>query len=214
MDNILLHKPSDIIKSNLIKFYNQDAKRRNESEKQEWKLTFRKAFCDIVLNENKKTLLELGAGAGYDSVFFQEQGFDVIAIDLSGDMVELCINKGISAYVLDFYNLFSIGKKFDCIWAMNSLLHVPKSEIKDVLYTIDSVLNEDGLFYMGVYGGRDSEDEFVNEVSDIPRFFSFYTEESLLNVLQDVFYILDFKQILVENGLTYQSVIMRKNPHA
>ena len=211
MDNILLHKPSDIIKSNLIKFYNQDAKRRNESEKQEWKLTFRKEFCDIALKENKKTLLELGAGAGYDSVFFQEQGFDVIAIDLSGDMVELCINKGISAYVLDFYNLFSIGKKFDCIWAMNSLLHVPKSEIKDVLYTIDSVLNEDGLFYMGVYGGRDSEEEHVNEISDVPRFFSRFTKDNLYYVLNDIFDIVDFVEIEVDTGFTFQSILMRKN---
>ena len=200
----------DVIKSNLMIFYNEDAKRRNESEKQEWKLFFRKEFCNFALNENKRTLLELGAGTGHDSVYFQEQGFDVIAVDLSGDMVELCLEKGITAYILDFYNIFAIRKKFDCIWAMNSLLHVPKSELKDVLYTIDSALNEDGLFYMGVYGGRDTEEEFTNEVSDIPRFFSFYTESMLQNILQDFFEIITFKQIKVERDLAFQSVIMRK----
>jgi len=200
----------NLIKSNLTKFYNDDAKRRNESEKQEWKLIFRKEFCDIALQENKKTLLELGAGAGYDSLYFQEQGFDVVAVDLSGDMVELCLEKGVTAYVLDFYNLFALRKKFDCIWSMNSLLHVPKSELKDVLYNIDSSLNEDGLFYMGVYGGRDAEEEFINDVSDTPRFFSLHTESVLQYILQDAFDIVDFKQIKVERDLSFQSVLMRK----
>ena len=198
------------IKSNLIQFYNQDAKRRNESKKQDWKVSVRQEFCDLALKENKNSLLELGAGAGYDSLFFKENGFNVIAVDFSGEMVNLCIEKGISAHVLDFYNIFTLDAKFDCIWAMNSLLHVPKSELKDVLYLISSVLNDEGLFYMGVYGGRDTEDEFINEVSDTPRFFSYYTESSLRDVLKDVFDIVKFNEIKIENEWIFQSVIMRK----
>jgi len=40
---------------------------------------------------------------------------------------------------------------------MNSLLHVPKSDLPRVLTSIDSVLDDGGLFYMGVYGGEDFE---------------------------------------------------------
>lgn len=93
---------------------------------------------------------------------------------------------------------------------MNSLLHVPKHDLKKVLLNIDSVLNEKGLFYMGVYGGEDSEHNWVNELSETPRLFSFYTESGIKRVLQDVFDIISFEQFDVGRNIDFQSIIMRK----
>jgi hypothetical protein len=87
---------------------------------------------------------------------------------------------------------------------------VPKSDIKQVLLNIDNTLNDDGLFYMGVYGGKDSEHEHVNDLLDIPRFFSFYTESNLKNELSGIFEIIRFNQVNVERDLCFQSALMRK----
>ena len=165
--------------------------------------------------ENKKTLLELGAGAGYDSQFFMNNGMQVVAVDLSGEMVKICKEKSIEAYELDFYHLSSLGKKFDCIWAMNTLLHVPKADLPAVLTEIKSVLAEDGLFYMGVYGGVDSESEYVRaEVSDAPRFFSYHSEENLKFTLEKYFCIISFEQFEISRGTEthiFQSVILKNS---
>lgn len=201
---------TEIIKSNLREYYNQNAPLRNSKEKEEWKINQRSNFCNLIKSENKKTLLEIGAGTGDDSVFFKESGLKVTAVDLSPEMVKICLGKSIEAYELDFYNLADLNRTFDCIWSMNSLLHVPKSDLPQVLSTIDSVLNEDGLFYMGVYGGLNLEHHYLDDFSEIPRFFSFYTEQALRDVLSRSFNILSFQQMDVGRKRDFQAVIMRK----
>jgi len=198
------------IKKNLLNFYNQEAAHRDSGVKQEWKIAQRDVFCEKIKEERKKTLLEIGAGTGHDSQFFMSRGLEVTAVDISAEMVRLCREKRVDAYEMDFYALSSLQRKFDCVWAMNCLLHVPKPDLPRVLENINGVLNEGGLFYMGVYGGEDAESNHVNEISETPRFFSFFLEQSLKNILKEVFDILSFDQIEVSDKFQFQSVIMRK----
>jgi cyclopropane fatty-acyl-phospholipid synthase-like methyltransferase len=97
MDTILL-------KENLRRYYNEEAELRNKSDKADWKIKIREDYCNLIKQEHKKTLLELGAGAGYDSQFFMNNGLQVTAVDLSSEMVNKCKEKSIEAYELDFYN--------------------------------------------------------------------------------------------------------------
>ena len=142
------------IKDNLRKYYTIEAARRNAGVKSEWKLERRQAFADLAAAENKKSLLEIGAGTGQDSVYFLERGFAVIAIDLTPEMVRLCREKGVDAFVMDFYDLSPLGKTFDCVWAMNTLLHVPKADLPGVLASIDAALNPGGLFSWACTAGK------------------------------------------------------------
>lgn len=201
---------TNAIKANLQKYYNEEAPLRNGGEKDEWKQLQRTNFYNVVKAENKNTLLEIGAGTGDDSLFFMERGLCVTATDLTPDMVKICKEKAIEAYELDFYNVADLGRTFDCVWSMNSLLHVPKADLPQVLAAINGVLNENGLFYMGVYGGVDTESEFVNDVSETPRFFSYYSERALREVLSRVFDVVDFKQFDVGRNVDFQAVVMRR----
>jgi len=197
------------IKSNLRKYYNQEAERRNSGEKQDWKVKLRYEFYRLAAQEHKKTLVELGAGTGQDSQFFMDNGLEVVAVDLSGEMVKICKEKNINAYELDFYHLSKLNQTFDCCWAMNSLLHVPKSDLKTVLMGIDAILNKSGIFFMGVYGGEDTEHHWTNDIST-PRFFSFYSESTIKEILQDVFEIISFEHFIVGDNIDFQSVFLRK----
>ena len=203
------------IKESLKNYYNKEAEFRNkDSIKTDWKIEVREKYLKLLKQENKKTLLELGAGTGYDSEFFKNNGLNVVAIDLSKEMVKKCIEKGIEAYELDFYNLFSLNKKFDCIYAINTLLHVPKNDLNNVLNGINSILTENGLFYMGVYGGNDTESEYVKkEISEIPRFFAHNSEKYLRAILDEIFQIITFEKIELENtgNIEYfYSITMKK----
>jgi len=206
----------DFYKENLKKYYDKEAEIRNgKSVKPDWKVNIREKFWNMVKNENKRTLLELGAGVGYDSLFFINNGLKVIAIDLSTEMVKKCIEKNIEAYELDFYNLSSLNKKFDCVYSLNNLLYVPKNDLPKVFEEINSVLNTNGLFYMGLYGGNDTEKELVfNDVSDIPLNFTFYSENYLKSTLKKYFEIISFEQIDIDHQLNdfkkFNSVVLRK----
>jgi len=83
--------------------YDACAAWRDALTKEPWKLAERQAFRDRLAPGAR--LLEIGAGTGQDSVYFQQEGFTVVATDLSPARVEHCRSKGIEAHVMDFLHL-------------------------------------------------------------------------------------------------------------
>ncbi|MCL2708756.1 MAG: class I SAM-dependent methyltransferase [Defluviitaleaceae bacterium] len=198
------------IKTDLRKFYDRDVNYREASVKDDWKLKLRDEFLRKAKALGRQSLLEIGAGTGWDAKFFSENGMDVTAIDLSGENIGKCLEKGIDAVRMDAYDLEKLGRKFDCVWSLNCLLHVPKTDLPHVLRQIDGVLEDGGLFFFGAYGGRDSEEEFVCDRDDTPRFFSFYADETLKTVLRQTFEIMEFDSFVTERGDYFQAVLLKK----
>lgn len=198
------------ISKNLKETYNKYANEREKSETQQWKIDQRKAFIDLIKRENKSSLLEIGAGPGRDSKFFMDQGLEVVATDLSSEMVKLCKDKGIRAYELEFDDLERINEKFDAVWALNCLLHVEKKKLPNILDKIKSVLKPSGVFFMGVYGGEDSEGVWEGDFYDPPRFFSSYTDAQIQKVVSQHFELLNFETVESGGNRHFQSLTLRK----
>ena len=201
------------LRNNLRASYDRQAQARDASIPQEWKIGERSRFLSVLQQENKKRLLEIGAGPGRDSIYFQEQGFEVVCIDLSPAMIELCRQKGLEAYVMDMSRIDFPKNSFDAVYSMNSLLHLTKSEFLETLQRINALLNTDGVMYMGMYGGYDDEGVWENDPYDPKRFFSFFADAHLEKEVLKVFEVLTFNQISFEPGdpLHFQSLILKKN---
>lgn len=203
---------SNQLKPDLIKAYNAKAEQRAKGEFEDWKADERAQFLSLLQKAKKRTLLELGAGHGRDSLFFQDQGLRVTCIDLSPKMVELCLQKGLDARVMDMVELDFKPNSFDGAYALNSFLHLPKDEFPKALENVRMILKPAGLFYLGLYGGIDFAGPWENDTYAPKRFFSFYSDENLNNFLISKFEVLYFKRIELENSeLSFQSVILRKN---
>ena len=201
------------LRSNLRESYNRRAQARDRATTQAWKVEERRNFLWLLQQQHTRTLLELGAGTGRDGKFFQDHGLEVTCIDLSPAMVDLCRQKGLTAWVMDFGALHFAASSFEAVYALNCLLHLPKHELPTVLQAIDTVLTPTGLFYMGVYGGYDHEGIWPEDTYEPRRFFAFYSDEHLQQVVTQVFDLLSFKRILLggESGeLHFQSVLLRK----
>ena len=199
------------IRANLILSYNRQAEQRNQSDIEDWKAIERAEFLELLKNEQKQSLLEIGAGHGRDSQFFQENGLQVTCIDLSPEMVRLCRQKGLDARLMDMIDLDFPDHSFDAAYSLNSLLHLPKNELPTVLQNIRRVLNSNGLFFLGIYGGYDFEGFWEKDSYEPKRFFSFHSDEKLKQVVTETFTLLSFKQIKSRDGeLHFQSLILRK----
>ena len=158
-------------------------------------------------------LLEIGAGTGQDSVYFQQEGFAVVAADLSPVMVERCRAKGIEAHVMDFLRLDVPAGSFDAVYTMNSLLHVPNDDLPAVLAAVRTVLRPGGLFYAGVYGGTESAEGPIDGDEHVPpRFFSWRKDEELLAFAAACFDVVDFRSIDAGGGRRFQSLTLQRNP--
>jgi SAM-dependent methyltransferase len=189
--------------------YDAGADRRERMDKTPWKLDERARFADRLTERGFRRLLEIGAGSGQDSAFFQERGFEVVATDLSPEMVAHCRKKDIQAQVMDFLHLEFEPASFDAVYALNCLLHVPNADLPEVLRAIRAVLRRGGLFFMGVYGGE--EYEGIDEIDDHdpPRFFSSRTDEQIQRFARESFEIVNFH--IVELGeASFQSLTLTR----
>ena len=187
------------------------AKQRNNIEKEDWKIFERQRFLSLLQQEGKTTLLEVGAGTGKDSLFFQENGLRVVCTDLSPAMIALCREKGLEAYVMDFLNLDFPPASFDAIFALNCLLHVPAAALPAVLEKIRGLLRPAGLFFLGVYGGI--EQEGINEQDyHVPhRFFSYHSDEFMEEITAPCFDLVSFKVIAwPERTMHFQAMTLRR----
>jgi SAM-dependent methyltransferase len=196
--------------------YDRDAQRRDESKMEAWKAVERDQFLKRLLGECKRSLLEIGSGPGRDAKLFQDQGLDVVCIDLSPEMVKRCQAKGLTAYVMDMSDLQFPTNKFDAIYALNSFLHLSKAEMSAVLRRIALVLKPSGLFFLCLYGGENFEGIWEKDACTPRRFFSFYGDDDLRQIVGETFEILSFDTISLGNdaNLHFQSLTVRKKDKA
>ncbi len=108
------------------------------------------------------SILDLGCGSGRDSLAFHNSGYHVSAVDGSEGMCEVARrNTGLEVRHLRFSELDYV-REFDGVYACASLLHIPSSELPDVLSRIHRSLRSEGVFYAsfkegeseGMRGGR------------------------------------------------------------
>lgn len=203
---------NDPLKSDLRDAYERMAHERERHGKEPWKLDERSHFLSMLRHEDKRALLEIGAATGQDGRFFKDHGLELVCIDLAPENIKLCRQKGLTAEVMDVGDMRFAPASFDAAYAMNSLLHVPKHELPDVLWSIHNVLRTTGLLYLGVYGGRESEGVWHDDQYEPQRFFSFYTDDHLQEVVTQVFDMYSFKHVDLGVGqeLHFQSCILRK----
>jgi cyclopropane fatty-acyl-phospholipid synthase-like methyltransferase len=200
-----------LLKESLKASYNEKADLRDKSDIEEWKIAELSSFINALNNDGLRSVLDIGAGSGQQAKYLLDRGVDVTCIDLSLNMVETCRMKGLKAEVMDYYTLDFDAESFDAVWAMNTLLHVPKVSLPAVLKNIHSVLKDDGLFFLGVYGGKDSEGVWEDDSYIPKRFFSFYTNEDLLEVVSPLFEVMNFHVVPEAGGsMDFQSLLLRK----
>ena len=112
------------------------------------------------------SILELGCGAGGDTAEMLARGFDVRPTDGSPEMADIASKHlGRTVKTLLFHELDEV-EAYDGVWANACLLHVPRTELADVLARIWRALKAEGVFYAsykeGDVDGRDTLDRYYN----------------------------------------------------
>lgn len=94
----------------------------------------------------KGKVLDVGCGAGSHTLYLQEKGFDVTAIDISENAIEACQLRGIkNVFVHNILN-FSTHEKFDTILLLMNGTGIfgKMNQISIFLQKLKSLLNEGG----------------------------------------------------------------------
>lgn len=135
-------------------------------------------------------ILDAGCGSGRDSKAFLERGYRVSAFDASEKMVELATKfTGVTVKHHTFSEM-TYDNEFDAVWAMASMLHVPRKQLLIVFENVIKALKKNGMFYCSFKLG---EDEITAEDG---RHFTNFTEARLRD------FVAQFPELLIERIFT------------
>lgn len=124
-------------------------------------------------------ILDFGCGAGRDTKYFLEKGYEVNPVDGSKEM---CLYTeqytGLNVKQMLFTDLKEVDR-YDGVWACSSILHLPYDELKKVLVLIARALKQEGYLYTSFKYG-----EFEGERNG--RYFIDMKEERFKKMLEEI----------------------------
>lgn len=177
-----------------------------------WKERVRARFLVRLREAGSTRLLEIGAGTGTHGAFFADEDLKVTCTDLSPEMVSHCQARGLQAQVMNLASLDFAPDAFDAVFAMNCLLHVPRTDLPGVLAGVARVLVAGGLFFWGQYGGHGHEGAWPEDHYEPKRFFSLLTDDDIRQFVSKHFELLSFEAITLDDrgGSHFQALTSRR----
>ncbi|MEM9776357.1 MAG: class I SAM-dependent methyltransferase [Chloroflexota bacterium] len=180
------------IRKNLQAAYDKQVAEREGRKLWKRQAAEREDFAKLMKQMGLKTLLDAGGATGIDGRYFADEGLDVTCIDLSAENVKAAAAKRLLSLQMDVTQLEFEDSTFDAVWSFDCLLHLPKTEWHQALSEISRVLQPNGLFFLGVFGGNDFEGIWEEDPYRPKRFYSFWTDYDLQAILSEHFELVDF----------------------
>lgn len=107
---------------------------------------------------NKGKILDLGCGSGRDSKYFLENGFELVAMDISEELGKRASEYIGQKVIIQDMRELNYQDEFIGVWACASLLHLDENEIVETLKKIFKSLKRDGIVYISFkYGDKNYE---------------------------------------------------------
>jgi SAM-dependent methyltransferase len=154
-------------------------------------------------------ILDLGCGAGGNSLFLAEKGLDVTCVDRFSSFISEIKekNKNVKAINQDIMDFDFSKNKYSLVLAINILQFFDLGEMKIIVEKILNSLKEDGILYLEIFSTKDSlyEESFKNRTfleDDNQIIFSqkinskirFFKKEELFDIFSSC-EILNFKEV-------------------
>jgi len=132
------------------------------------------------------SILEIGSGAGRDVENLVNLGYKYTGTDISEGMLKIARQKFPKQkfYRQSVYDL-SFPKEFDGFWAAAVLLHIPKSRMVEALGKIRNTMKPGAVGFISLKDGSGEnlqEDDFGDK--KLRRFYSYWTKDEFINVLE------------------------------
>lgn len=136
-------------------------------------------------------VLDIGSGNGVLAAWLKEKGFQVLCLDPSDEMVLRSRSKGLKTLQTTLQN-FQTDQSFASIFAILSLIHVPKAEFPAQIEKIASIMTKEGMFFLALIEGN--TEGIKDRESGYPRFFSTFQKKEILILTQKHFELVEFQK--------------------
>jgi SAM-dependent methyltransferase len=117
-------------------------------------------FCAAVESASSgpdgegRRVLDVGCGPGWETETFARQGFDAVGVDLSQAFLVRARDRAAGRFLCgDMRELPVASDAVDGVWAMASLLHLPRSAAADALAEFARVARPEATLFLAVKRG-------------------------------------------------------------
>ncbi|HCJ67693.1 MAG TPA: hypothetical protein DHV62_10375 [Elusimicrobia bacterium] len=178
-------------KENVIAIYNEVAEQYTTTffnpKTLQAEIFYLEKFLSVVKKGGK--IIDVGCGPGIETKFIIGKGFRYEGIDLSQKMIEIAKRNNPTATfrIMDMHELNYSDNEFDGIMALESLIHLPKSEVRTIITDLCRILKPGGVILLALQKGKG--EKIIS--------FPFQKEKKCLLTL---FTIDEMKNLLSESG--------------
>ena len=138
-------------------------------------MSMHKKFMSL-LKPNPR-ILDLGCGAGYESMRLSKIGAEVVGIDFSEVSIQIAREKNpqIRFEVMDFRELDNSLGEFDAIVAIASIIHLRDEELESMFIKLNEVIKSKGFLWVVFTEGEGfSEKKSFTEINGVKYNRAFY----------------------------------------
>ena len=197
--------------ADIVRAYDNNATERDRAGLNERQRKHVEEAITLFRSEDVCSILEIGSGPGVTAEIFKDNGFEIDCIDTSPAMVSLVQSKGLDGKVMDCRDLGSLANIYDAVFSVNCLLHIPSNEFRQTLLSIREVIRTGGLFVLGLWGGDDFEGIWEEDRYEPKRYFTFYSQRTLLTHLFEVSQIDMYERVEFDDGGFFHKAVVRKS---
>jgi SAM-dependent methyltransferase len=191
-----------------IDTYNAHAHTYDQETQDFWD-KFPSAFLDTFAEHAQFQVLDVGSGPGRDALLLDSKGLEVICVDASRAMVDLCIERGLTAIEGDLLALPFPDHSFDGVWSYTSFLHLPRHELGRALAEAHRVLRINGVLGLGMIEG-DTEEYRENMGEGAVRLFTYVTQPEIESLLSLAGFTVFFVETITPGKRRYIHILARK----
>lgn len=173
-------QPPPMHEATLAAWYDRELDERVNRAVDAERVARRRAFVSMVVAEGRRSVLEVGAGAGRDAETLAAAGLDYVGVDLSARSVALGAERGRDVRRASILDLPFDDDTFEAGWTMSTLLHVAHDDLDRGLDDVARVLRPGAPLAIGTWGGPEDVEQWWDDGQERgPRFFSNRTDATL-----------------------------------
>lgn len=165
----------------LVTYYDNEVRTRAERALPPERVVRRDAFVERLGRERRRSVLEVGTGAGRDGAAFAASGLAYTGVDLAPEAVAYSRSLGLDVQVGSALDLPFPAASFAAGWTMSTLLHIADEDLDAALAEIVRVLRPSAPLAIGLWGDVQSHEQRWGERPEFgpPRFFSIRSDDAL-----------------------------------
>lgn len=164
-----------------------------------------------LLPKNSK-ILDVACGCGRDTQYLTEEGFNVIGIDVSEELLKEARlrTKNCNFQKMDFLDLDFSKETFDGVWCMAGISSIPKDNITVAIKEFYKVLKKDGILYIDIREGHGQEIVTKEKYENAPFYYSYLTKEELENLLKESNFQILSSEVSDNEGKRWVEIFAKK----